>query len=167
MILKAKMKSEDLKTKTGKKNISEKVPNDDNAYRITERLAFPRLIGSEGEIKAREIVVEEFKKAGYHLIQRDKFKTSFYNMILIRFIFVILGIALIPSSIPNFVIPEKRILLLNAVTLIVIFIISIIIEPDFGSIFIYLYIAEAGGAIIRYISYWEKEKIALYIQIIQ
>ncbi|TFG05446.1 MAG: hypothetical protein EU539_09320, partial [Promethearchaeota archaeon] len=63
-----------------------------NAYRITERLAFPRLIGSEGEIRARQIVAEEFKKAGYEDVILEKFKTSFYNWIFIRFVFVLLGI---------------------------------------------------------------------------
>ena len=47
----------------------------DNAYRIAERLAFPRLIGSEGEVKAIETVVEEFEKVGYTSINRQKFKT--------------------------------------------------------------------------------------------
>ena len=39
--------------------------DENNAYRITERLAFPRLTGSDGEPKALGILVEEFKKAGY------------------------------------------------------------------------------------------------------
>jgi len=44
--------------------------DENNAYRITERLAFPRLVGSEGELKAREVVVDEFKKAGYEDVIR-------------------------------------------------------------------------------------------------
>ncbi|MHA2282298.1 MAG: M28 family metallopeptidase [Promethearchaeota archaeon] len=66
-----------------------------NTYRITERLAFPRLVGSEGEKKAIRILVDEFKKAGYESVSRDKFKTSFYNLIFARFIFLILGAGLV------------------------------------------------------------------------
>ena len=67
----------------------------DNAYRIAERLAFPRLIGSEGEVKAIETVVEEFEKVGYTSINRQKFKTSFHNTIYSRYIFLILGTCLV------------------------------------------------------------------------
>jgi len=67
----------------------------DNAYRITERLAFPRLVGSEGEKRAIEIVVDEFKNAGYKSINRHEFKTSFHNFIYSRYIFLILGTGLI------------------------------------------------------------------------
>jgi len=105
MILKSKMNLEELKTKTGKEKNSENLPNEENVYRITERLAFPRLIGSEGEKRAREIVVEEFEKVGYNPIFRDEFKTSFYNMILIRFIFVILGAALILLALSFYISP--------------------------------------------------------------
>ena len=67
----------------------------DNAYRITERLAFPRLVGSEGEKRAIEIVVDEFKNAGYESINRHEFITSFHNFIYSRYIFLILGTGLI------------------------------------------------------------------------
>ncbi|MFX1428043.1 MAG: M28 family metallopeptidase [Promethearchaeota archaeon] len=67
----------------------------DNAYKITEKLAFPRLIGSEGEVNAIETVVDEFKKAGYGSINRQKFITSFHNFIYSRYIFLILGSGLI------------------------------------------------------------------------
>lgn len=66
-----------------------------NAYRITDRLAFPRLIGSKGEKKAIEIVVDEFKNAGFISVNRQKFKTSFHNFIYSRYIFLILGTGLI------------------------------------------------------------------------
>ncbi|MHA1284471.1 MAG: M28 family metallopeptidase [Promethearchaeota archaeon] len=66
-----------------------------NAYRITERLSFPRLVGSEGELKAREIIVEEFKKAGYSEIKREKFKTSLFNWVIVRYIFIPLGLLLL------------------------------------------------------------------------
>ncbi|MFX1376548.1 MAG: M28 family metallopeptidase [Promethearchaeota archaeon] len=66
-----------------------------NAYKITEKLAFPRLVGSEGEIKAIKAVVNEYKKAGYSSIYRQKFMTSFHNFIYSRYIFLILGSGLI------------------------------------------------------------------------
>ena len=67
----------------------------DNAYRITKKLAFPRLVGSKGEIKANIIVVDEFKNAGYESISRDTFRTSLHIWIFIRYIFLILGSGLI------------------------------------------------------------------------
>ncbi|MFW9874046.1 MAG: M28 family metallopeptidase [Candidatus Thorarchaeota archaeon] len=69
--------------------------NVDYAYRVTERMAFPRLIGSEGEKKAIEIVIDEFKNAGYDSINRHEFKTSFHNFIYARYISLILGTGLI------------------------------------------------------------------------
>jgi len=89
------MSLEDLNTKKVNENSSDKIPTIENAYRITERLTFPRLVGSEGEKKALAIVTEEFKNAGYNPIYHDKFKTSLYNWIFIRFIFLITGSALI------------------------------------------------------------------------
>ena len=67
----------------------------DNAYRITKKLAFPRLVGSKGEIKANIIVVDEFKNAGYESISRDTFRTSLHIWIFISYIFLILGSGLI------------------------------------------------------------------------
>ncbi len=50
------------------------------SYEITEKLAqYPRLIGSEGEIKGREILVEEFKKLGYEPV-REEFNASLFIM---------------------------------------------------------------------------------------
>lgn len=95
MILKSKMSSEDLNIKKVNENSFGIIPSEDNAYKITERLAFPRLVGSEGEKKALKIVIDEFKNAGYNLVHRDIFKTSSYNWIFIRFIFLITGSALI------------------------------------------------------------------------
>ena len=69
--------------------------DENNAYRITERLAFPRLTGSEGEPKAIEVVVDEFKKAGYENIHQEKFMTSFSNWIMARYVFFALAIPLI------------------------------------------------------------------------
>lgn len=73
------------------------------AYEITEKLAFPRLIGSKGEKKAIEIVINEFKKAGYETIHREKFKTSFYNWTFARYIFIPLGCILTLLALSFFV----------------------------------------------------------------
>ncbi|MFX0043646.1 MAG: M28 family peptidase [Candidatus Hodarchaeota archaeon] len=77
----------------------------DNAYRITERLAFPRLIGSEGEKKAIDIVLDEFRKAGYDSIHRDKFNTSFYVWRAIRFLFLPIGFCLVLLAISFYINP--------------------------------------------------------------
>ena len=95
MILKTNMKVQEIKNKNMDENTSSKNINENNAYRITERLAFPRLIGSEGEKKAREIVVDEFTKAGYNPIHRDEFRTSFHTWIFTRYIFLIIGSVLL------------------------------------------------------------------------
>ena len=85
--------------------------NGDNAYRINERLAFPRLIGSEGEKKAIEVVLKEFRKAGYESIHRDKFKTSFYNWIAIRLLFLPIGLCLVLLAISSYINPWITIIL--------------------------------------------------------
>jgi hypothetical protein len=105
MILKSKMRLEDLKEKKMEKNISGKNLKVDNAYRITERLAFPRLVGSEGEKKAIEIVVDEFKNVGHNSIYRDKFKTSFYNWIFSRYIFLLIGSGLLLLALSVYIHP--------------------------------------------------------------
>ncbi len=99
------MKADGLDTKIIDKNSTDTKFNVDNVYRITERLAFPRLIGSEGEKKAIEIVVNEFKEVGYDPIFRETFKTSFYNWIFIRFIFLITGSALILLALSIYINP--------------------------------------------------------------
>lgn len=86
--------------------------NGDNAYRITERLVFPRLIGSEGEKKAIEVVLDEFRKAGYESIHRDKFKTSFYNWIAIRLLFLPIGLFLILLAISFYINPWITLILI-------------------------------------------------------
>ncbi|MFW9829329.1 MAG: M28 family metallopeptidase [Candidatus Thorarchaeota archaeon] len=99
------MSVDELISNAIKKNEFEKELNEDNVYRITERLAFPRLIGSKGEKRAREIVVDEFKKVGFNRIYRDTFKTSFYNWIFIRYIFLITGSLLIFLAISIYISP--------------------------------------------------------------
>ncbi|MFX1325788.1 MAG: M28 family metallopeptidase [Promethearchaeota archaeon] len=79
--------------------------DENNAYRITERLAFPRLIGSEGEEQAINLIVDEFEQAGYNSINREKFKTSFYNLIFARFIFLVLGSGLILLALSFYIHP--------------------------------------------------------------
>ncbi|MFX1567479.1 MAG: M28 family metallopeptidase [Promethearchaeota archaeon] len=97
------MNAKELGSKKLDNIISDENPNIENAYRITERLAFPRLIGTEGERKASEIVVDEFKKAGYNAISRDKFKTSFYKWIIVRLIFVFTGSVLVLLALSTYI----------------------------------------------------------------
>ncbi len=99
------MKADGLDTKIIDKNNTDTKFDVDNVYRITKSLAFPRLIGSEGEKKAIEIVVNEFKEAGYDPIFRETFITSFYNWIFIRFIFLITGSALILLALSIYISP--------------------------------------------------------------
>ena len=87
MVLGSKMDIQKLESKIPKKSITDIELDVENAYRITEKLAFPRLIGSEGEKKAIEIILEEFGKAGFNAIHRDKFETSFYIWIVLRYMF--------------------------------------------------------------------------------
>jgi hypothetical protein len=76
----------------------------DNAYTLTERLAFPRLVGTEGEKKAIKIILKEFYKAGY-TPKQDKFETSFYNWNFTRYIFLILGSILILLALSFYINP--------------------------------------------------------------
>ncbi|MFX1419579.1 MAG: M28 family metallopeptidase [Promethearchaeota archaeon] len=99
------MNVKELKNEAGKKVTSEKKLNEDNAYRITERLAFPRLTGSEGDKKAREIIVEEFKNVGYNPIYRDKFITSSYNWNFVRMMFIIIGSTLLLMALSFYINP--------------------------------------------------------------
>lgn len=77
--------------------------NQDNVYAITEKLAFPRLIGSEGEKRAIQIVLDEFNKAGFNVIHQDKFKTSFYNWIILRYAFFPIGFCLVLSALTFYI----------------------------------------------------------------
>ena len=61
MVLKSKMDLQELDTKEMDKDFSNKKPNVENAYRITEKLAFPRLVSSSGEKKAIQIIIDEYK----------------------------------------------------------------------------------------------------------
>ncbi|MHA1985742.1 MAG: M28 family metallopeptidase [Promethearchaeota archaeon] len=79
--------------------------NVENAYSITKKIAFPRLVGSEGEQKAKKIVIDEFKKAGYNSINQDTFRTSLHNWVFIRYIFLILGIGLILLALSFYLTP--------------------------------------------------------------
>lgn len=70
----------------------------ENAYRITERISFPRLIGSEGEKKAISIVKEEFEKIGYNPVS-EAFETDFSNWVLSQYAFPLVGILLLINAI--------------------------------------------------------------------
>jgi hypothetical protein len=95
MIPKSKTEDNNLKHENIYKKGSKMSINVDNAYRVTQKLAFPRLVGSAGEKKAIKIVVDEFKNAGYNSIIQDAFKTSLHTWIYTRYIFLVLGSGLI------------------------------------------------------------------------
>ncbi|UCC18677.1 MAG: M28 family peptidase [Promethearchaeota archaeon] len=99
------MHEKELKNRSIKKETSEKMLDEDNAYRVTKRLAFPRLTGSEGDKKAREIILEEFENAGYNLIYRDKFMTSSYNWNFVRMMFIIIGTTLLLMALSFYITP--------------------------------------------------------------
>lgn len=103
----SKSKSEEIKSKPDSIDHKESkmTLNVDNAYRITEKLAFPRLVGSAGEQKAIQLLLEEFKAAGYDSINRDAFRTSLYNWIYVRFIFLVLGSGLILLALSFYLTP--------------------------------------------------------------
>ncbi len=63
-------------------------------YDFTARLSFPRLVGTEGEKKAVDLIVKEFNAAGYNDVTKEPFKTSFANWVFVRFVFVPIGIFL-------------------------------------------------------------------------
>ncbi len=65
------------------------------AYDFTARLSFPRLVGTEGEKKAVDLIVKEFNAAGYADVVKEPFKTSFANWVFTRYIFVPIGIFLV------------------------------------------------------------------------
>jgi hypothetical protein len=104
-MLKSKMDTDELKTRMIESGKLEKELYENNVYQITEKLAFPRIIGSEGEKKAREIVVDEFKKLGFNSVYRDKFRTSLYNLIFIRLIFLVTGSLLILLALSTYISP--------------------------------------------------------------
>jgi len=79
--------------------------NVDFAHRVADELAFPRLVGSSREEEAINIVSNRFKEVGYEEIYREKFKTSFYNWIISRYIFLPLGIFLISMALVYYIYP--------------------------------------------------------------
>ncbi|HEY0089596.1 MAG TPA: M28 family peptidase, partial [Candidatus Lokiarchaeia archaeon] len=68
---------------------------ENNAFNIIKRISFPRLVGSDGERKARKVISEELNKAGYDSIKREKFETGFYNLNFIRYLFLFTGILIV------------------------------------------------------------------------
>lgn len=115
MVLTSKMEIQKFESIIPKKSITDIELDVENAYRITEKLAFPRLVGSEGEKKAIGIIIEEFGKAGFNTIHRDKFKTSFYIWIVLRYMFFPIGICLVLLALSFYINPwlSLGILLLN------------------------------------------------------
>ncbi len=99
MTLKSKMSAGDLMNKAANKKNLDNDLDVDNAYRITENLAFPRLVGSKGEKKAREIISEEFEKIGYNPVFKNIFKTSYYIWTVVRYAFLPIGISLLSLAI--------------------------------------------------------------------
>lgn len=87
------------------------------AYEITKRLSFPRLVGSEGEKKAIKVVVDEFEKIGYNIVNRETFKTSLYNWKRIELLFLILGILYIVLAISNYIIPIISLVIIALIVL--------------------------------------------------
>ena len=114
-MLTSKMEIQKLESKIQKKIITDLELDVENAYRITEKLAFPRLVRSEGEKKAIEIILEEFGKLGFNPIHRDKFKTSFYTWTVLRYMFFPTGICLVLLALSFYINPwlSLGVLLLN------------------------------------------------------
>ena len=79
--------------------------DENNAYEITEKLSFPRLAGSDGEKKAINIILEEFKKAGYDDVEREPFKTSLFNWKLAEYFFLIASIMIIILALSFYTLP--------------------------------------------------------------
>jgi hypothetical protein len=60
----------------------------ENAYKFTKKISFPRLIGSDGWLKARDIIKKEFESYGYE-IETQKFKSSmFLTNVLLRVLMI-------------------------------------------------------------------------------
>ncbi|MHA1145248.1 MAG: M28 family metallopeptidase [Candidatus Helarchaeota archaeon] len=76
----------------------------ENAFRITEQIAFPRLVGSEGEKKAQSLIKKEFEKICYTPVS-ETFQTDFSNWIMARYLIPLLGIVLFIIAILFFIIP--------------------------------------------------------------
>ena len=85
--------------------------DENNAYEITEKLSFPRLSGSDGEKKAINIILEEFKKAGYDDVKREPFKTSLYTWKLAEYFFLAASIMIIILALSFYTFPLISILL--------------------------------------------------------
>ncbi|MHA1689372.1 MAG: M28 family metallopeptidase [Promethearchaeota archaeon] len=94
--------------------------NEENAYRITERLAFPRLVGSKGEKKAINIILEELQEARFKDIHREPFMTSFKLWRIGRIAFIPLGLLIILTSISYIIIPWLS-LITSIITLLLLF----------------------------------------------
>ncbi|UCD85853.1 MAG: M28 family peptidase [Deltaproteobacteria bacterium] len=61
------------------------------AYDQTAALSFPRLVGSEGEVRAREYIVNEMKRLGLEVEEEEFSASSFPTAVLARVIMLILS----------------------------------------------------------------------------
>ncbi len=61
------------------------------AYDQTAALSFPRLVGSEGEVRAREYIVKEMKRLGLQVEEEDFLASSFPVGVLTRVIMLVLS----------------------------------------------------------------------------
>ena len=105
MIPESKLSMNKSKYEIKKNKVRHMAINENNAFGIAERIAFPRLIGSEGEKKALGIILDEFRTAGYNPVHRDKFKTSFYNWVVLRYLFIPISLCVILMSISFYLSP--------------------------------------------------------------
>ncbi|MFX0145617.1 MAG: M28 family peptidase, partial [Candidatus Hodarchaeota archaeon] len=115
MILNSKMNLQELNKKVSDQAFSDKNFDVDSVYEITARLAFPRLVGSDGEKKAIKVVSEEFKNAGYNPIYKDDFQTSLFVWVVLRYAFIPTSICLILLALSFYINPwlTLGIILLN------------------------------------------------------
>ena len=84
--------------------------NVENARKITRKLAFPRLTGTDGEKKAIKLVKEEFNNIGIEPLS-DEFTTSFTSWILARYIFFPVAALLIGMAIFHMIFPWVSLIL--------------------------------------------------------
>ena len=91
------------------------------AYKITQKLAFPRMTGTDGAFKAAEIIESELRDIGYSKIYKEKFKSTIINWIIYKYFFIYIGLVFIGlpiaynfdiSLVPGLIIPTLFLLAL-------------------------------------------------------
>ena len=103
--------------------------DENNAYEITEKLSFPRLSGSDGEKKALNIILEEFKKNGYDDVKREPFKTSLFTWKLAEYFFLGASIMILILGLSFYTLPLITILLSGVMLVIMFLFLGIISKP--------------------------------------